>query len=66
MHCLIGALCNAAYDNGKLAEVAEYAKMDEVAVQEFGEFLKKFGSEYSYFVMHSNIDTHNYVSRKPV
>ena len=40
-----GVLCNAAYGNGNVAEVAAYAQMDESSVKKLMETVKTFGSE---------------------
>ena len=39
---MISALCSAAYDAGKLADVAAYVKVDQDTL---GDLLKQFGSE---------------------
>ena len=39
---VIGALCSAAYDVGKLADVAAYIKVDQDTL---GDVLKQYGSE---------------------
>ena len=41
-HSMIGALCSAAHDAGKLADVAAYVKVDQDTL---GDLLKQFGSE---------------------